>query len=139
MDENFSTHECRKFCRRPGIRVPPNVAKMVSRVTTIAPRISLISRCTIFARDIKISHTIFAMPWALLATFLAAGGSPRLLQLALIVLCMIFARTVAMASNRLLDAQLDAKKFPHRQSRHPQRKTFAHILFNNSIRLRFCV
>src|SRR5450432_3037378 len=109
MDENFSTHECRKFCRRPGIRVPPNVAKMVSRVTTIAPRISLISRCTIFARDIKISHTIFAMPWALLATFLAAGGSPRLLQLALIVLCMIFARTVAMASNRLLDAQLDAK------------------------------
>jgi 4-hydroxybenzoate polyprenyltransferase len=63
----------------------------------------------LFARDIKISHTIFAMPWALLATFLAAGASPRLLQLALIVLCMIFARTVAMSSNRLLDAELDAK------------------------------
>jgi 4-hydroxybenzoate polyprenyltransferase len=45
----------------------------------------------------------------LLATFLAAGASPRLLQLALIVLCMIFARTVAMSSNRLLDAELDAK------------------------------
>jgi 4-hydroxybenzoate polyprenyltransferase len=63
----------------------------------------------LFARDIKISHTIFAMPWALLATFLAAGAGPRLLQLALIVLCMIFARTVAMSSNRLLDAELDAK------------------------------
>jgi 4-hydroxybenzoate polyprenyltransferase len=67
------------------------------------------SRFVLFARDIKISHTIFAMPWALLATFLAAGASPRLLQLALIVLCMIFARTVAMSSNRLLDAELDAK------------------------------
>ncbi|HEY1628411.1 MAG TPA: 4-hydroxybenzoate octaprenyltransferase [Tepidisphaeraceae bacterium] len=67
------------------------------------------SRFVLFARDIKISHTIFAMPWALLATFLAAGAGPRLLQLALIVLCMIFARTVAMSSNRLLDAELDAK------------------------------
>jgi 4-hydroxybenzoate polyprenyltransferase len=85
------------------------VADVVCIVTTTAPEISFTSRCAIFARDIKISHTIFAMPWALLATFLAAGGSPRLLQLALIVLCMIFARTVAMASNRLLDAQLDAK------------------------------
>jgi 4-hydroxybenzoate polyprenyltransferase len=67
------------------------------------------SRFVLFARDIKISHTIFAMPWALLATFLAAGGSPQFLQLAMIILCMIFARTVAMSSNRLLDADLDAK------------------------------
>jgi 4-hydroxybenzoate polyprenyltransferase len=80
---------------------------MVRGMTTTA--IPFSSRFTLFARDIKISHTIFAMPWALLATFLAAGGSPRWLQLALIVLCMIFARTVAMSSNRLLDAELDAK------------------------------
>ncbi|HMB96419.1 MAG TPA: hypothetical protein VKK61_10300, partial [Tepidisphaeraceae bacterium] len=69
-------------------------------MTTVAPIIPFSSRLTLFARDIKISHTIFAMPWALLATFLAAGGSPRWLQLILIILCMIFARTVAMASNR---------------------------------------
>jgi len=62
-----------------------------------------------FARDIKISHTIFAMPWALLSAFLAAGGSPRLHQLGLIVLCMIAARTVAISANRLLDAELDAR------------------------------
>ena len=62
-----------------------------------------------FARDIKISHTIFAMPFALLSTFLAAGGSPRLGQLILIVLCMVAARTVAMSANRLLDAELDAR------------------------------
>ncbi|WP_428940022.1 4-hydroxybenzoate octaprenyltransferase [Fontivita pretiosa] len=63
----------------------------------------------VFARDIKVSHTVFAMPWALLATFLAAGGAPRLGQLLLIVLCMVTARTVAMSSNRLLDAELDAR------------------------------
>jgi 4-hydroxybenzoate polyprenyltransferase len=47
------------------------------------------------------------MPWALLSTFVAAGEIPRLGQLALVVLCMITARTVAMAANRLLDAALD--------------------------------
>jgi 4-hydroxybenzoate polyprenyltransferase len=70
---------------------------------------ALSQRLNHFARDIKISHTIFAMPWALLATFLAAQGHPRILQLLLIVLCMVTARTVAMAANRLLDAELDAR------------------------------
>src|SRR4051812_13815296 len=64
-------------------------------------------RVALFALDIKISHTVFAMPWALLSTFLAAGGSPRVGQLLLILACMVTARTVAMAANRLLDAQLD--------------------------------
>jgi 4-hydroxybenzoate polyprenyltransferase len=70
---------------------------------------AFICGCKLFARDIKISHTIFAMPWALLATFLAANGLPRAGQLGLIVLCMVTARTVAMSSNRLLDAELDAR------------------------------
>lgn len=71
-------------------------------------RSSFPKKLSAFARDIKISHTLFAMPFALLSTFLAAGGMPRLGQLALIVVCMIAARTVAMSSNRLLDANLDA-------------------------------
>src|SRR5215212_2298322 len=62
-----------------------------------------------FARDIKISHTVFALPFALLSTFLAAGGLPRVGVLLLILVCMVTARTVAMASNRLLDAALDAR------------------------------
>jgi 4-hydroxybenzoate polyprenyltransferase len=62
----------------------------------------------ILARDIKISHTIFAMPWAIFAAFLAAGGWPRVGQLGLIIFCMVTARTVAMTANRLLDARLDA-------------------------------
>jgi 4-hydroxybenzoate polyprenyltransferase len=71
--------------------------------------LALPARFVLFARDIKISHTIFALPWALLATFLAAGGFPKPGQLILILLCMVTARTVAMASNRLLDAKLDAQ------------------------------
>src|SRR4051812_45262199 len=53
------------------------------------------------------------MPFALLSTFLAAhqrwNGLPKWGQLGLILICMVTARTVAMASNRLLDAKLDAK------------------------------
>jgi 4-hydroxybenzoate polyprenyltransferase len=70
---------------------------------------SFAGRLNLLARDIKLSHTVFALPWALLATFVAAGGWPQIGQLGLIVLCMVAARTVAMASNRLLDAQLDAR------------------------------
>ena len=65
-------------------------------------------KLALFAADIKISHTLFAMPFALLSTFLAANGCPKAGQLLLILVCMICARTVAMAMNRLLDAPLDA-------------------------------
>ncbi|HQY87455.1 MAG TPA: UbiA-like polyprenyltransferase, partial [Tepidisphaeraceae bacterium] len=66
-----------------------------------------------FARDIKLSHSIFAMPYALLATMLAArhdqidGRFPTILQVVLIIACMIFARSFAMGMNRLIDADLD--------------------------------
>ncbi|HEY8747216.1 MAG TPA: 4-hydroxybenzoate octaprenyltransferase [Tepidisphaeraceae bacterium] len=61
-----------------------------------------------FASDIKIHHTVFALPFALLSTFLASGGMPRPGILLLILICMVTARTAAMAVNRLLDARLDA-------------------------------
>jgi 4-hydroxybenzoate polyprenyltransferase len=69
---------------------------------------SLAAQCRALAGDIKLSHTLFAMPWAILAAFLAAGGLPRWNLLLLIVACMVSARTVAMTMNRLLDARLDA-------------------------------
>jgi 4-hydroxybenzoate polyprenyltransferase len=80
---------------------------------TTAP-LPLSQRLAAFAADIKLSHTVFALPWAVFATFLAAkthrpGGLPHAGQVALILLCMFFARTVAMAANRVLDARLDAK------------------------------
>jgi 4-hydroxybenzoate polyprenyltransferase len=67
-------------------------------------------RLSLFAADIKLSHSIFAMPWAILATVMAAQVTPgglRAGQVALIVICMVLARTVAMGMNRLLDANLD--------------------------------
>lgn len=66
------------------------------------------NRLLTLAADIKFSHTVFAMPWALFATFFAARGWPHWGQIGLIVACMVTARTVAMAANRLLDAKLDA-------------------------------
>ncbi len=57
---------------------------------------------------IKWEHSIFALPFALTAAVLAAGGWPRPMQLVWIVLCMIAARSAAMAFNRWADASLDA-------------------------------
>jgi 4-hydroxybenzoate polyprenyltransferase len=70
------------------------------------------SRLAVFAGDIKLHHTVFAMPWAILAAVLAGRTYPGTLsvgKIALIILCMVTARTVAMAANRLIDAELDAK------------------------------
>ena len=61
---------------------------------------------------IKFSHTIFALPFALVGFFLAnylEGQTPSLYILAFILLCMIFARSAAMAFNRYLDRDIDAK------------------------------
>ncbi len=76
---------------------------------TTAASTTFFSRVHAFASDIKLSHSVFALPWAVLATFMAAEpGLPKWGQVALIVACMVLARTVAMGANRLLDARLDA-------------------------------
>lgn len=63
----------------------------------------------VFLEMIKFSHTIFALPFALSAALLAAGGIPTLSQTTWIILAMIGARTAAMALNRLIDAKIDAE------------------------------
>ncbi len=57
---------------------------------------------------IKWEHSIFALPFALTGAVLAAGGVPPWRVLFWIVVCMVAARSAAMAFNRLVDAQLDA-------------------------------
>ncbi len=59
---------------------------------------------------IRFSHTIFALPFALLSAALAwrAEGEFRWLDLLGILLCMVFARSAAMAFNRLVDRNIDA-------------------------------
>ena len=58
---------------------------------------------------IKIEHTLFALPFAFLGALLAAGGVPSFRQIVLITLCMVGARSAAMAFNRLVDRDYDAK------------------------------
>lgn len=78
-----------------------------------------------FLELIRFSHTLFAMPFALLGAVMAwsAGrlGNPpvpfRLQDLAGILVCMVFARSAAMAFNRLADRYLDAAN-PRTASRH---------------------
>ena len=63
---------------------------------------------TVTLEMIKWEHSIFALPFALTGAVLAAGGWPPLRVLGWIVLCMVTARSAAMAFNRLVDARLDA-------------------------------
>ena len=64
---------------------------------------------------IKFSHTIFAMPFAMIGFFLAMRTQEvfkwedMIQKLVLVILCMVFARSAAMAFNRYLDRQFDAK------------------------------
>lgn len=63
--------------------------------------------------DIKLAHTLFALPFALMAAGLALlegpmDGSKTATQIALVVLCMFGARTWAMAMNRFADAHFDS-------------------------------
>ncbi|HEX7365513.1 MAG TPA: UbiA-like polyprenyltransferase [Pelobium sp.] len=61
---------------------------------------------------VTFSHTIFAMPFAFIGFFLAintTNGEFSWLKLLLMVVCMVFARNAAMAFNRYLDRDIDAK------------------------------
>lgn len=80
---------------------------------------------SVIAGDIKLSHTIFALPFALLGVFISAGTPetigvqgrfPTLGEFALILICMFFARTFAMLANRYVDRDIDAKN-PRTQNR----------------------
>ncbi|MEC9423458.1 MAG: UbiA-like polyprenyltransferase [Nitrospinota bacterium] len=69
----------------------------------------------IFA-DIKIQHTIFALPFAIMSAFIAAKGLPQTEKIIWIIVCMVGARSAAMAFNRVLDARFDARN-PRTQDR----------------------
>lgn len=74
--------------------------------------VSPAAKLALVASDIKLAHSVFALPFAVLGAFLArpadAPASRFAGQLALVVLCMVFARTWAMLVNRLADVRFDA-------------------------------
>ncbi|MGC1362699.1 MAG: UbiA-like polyprenyltransferase [Silvibacterium sp.] len=65
---------------------------------------------------IKWEHSIFALPFALTGAMLAAGGLPHAMQVVWIIVCMVSARSAAMAFNRWADASLDSEN-PRTRSR----------------------
>jgi 4-hydroxybenzoate polyprenyltransferase len=66
---------------------------------------------------VKLSHTVFALPFALAAVVLAAPYATITLEkVLLIVVCIASARTAAMSFNRLVDREIDAKN-PRTQDR----------------------
>ncbi len=73
------------------------------------PIASLLNRLLIVLEMIKFEHTIFALPFALIGMLLAAGGWPSPRTLLWILVAMVAARSAAMAWNRLVDRELDAK------------------------------
>ncbi|HAP08210.1 MAG TPA: 4-hydroxybenzoate octaprenyltransferase [Planctomycetaceae bacterium] len=73
-----------------------------------------------FLELIRFSHTVFALPFALLSAVLAwsqPGSQFRLRDLLGILICMVAARSAAMAFNRLVDRRIDADN-PRTARRH---------------------
>jgi len=65
-------------------------------------------KTALFLELIKFSHTVFALPFALMAAIVAADGIPPARTLLWIMVAMVGARSGAMAANRLADHVLDA-------------------------------
>ena len=64
----------------------------------------------VYSRMIKLSHSVFALPFALASAALASRAvEVTLLDVLLIVGCMVAARSSAMGFNRLVDRDIDAK------------------------------
>ena len=62
-----------------------------------------------FARLVKIEHTVFALPFAYVGAVLARVAVPSAHDLLWITVAMVGARSLAMALNRLIDAEIDAR------------------------------
>src|SRR5438270_4148789 len=83
----------------------------------------MLGRIRLLLGLVRFSHTVFALPFALSSAALAWQGRwpvppPQLaLELLGILLCMVFARSAAMAFNRLADRHLDAGN-PRTAGRH---------------------
>jgi 4-hydroxybenzoate polyprenyltransferase len=80
---------------------------------------TMLGRLHLLLGMIRFSHTIFALPFALSSAALAWKSKNQFswLDLLGIVLCMVFARSTAMAVNRLADRLLDAAN-PRTAGRH---------------------
>jgi 4-hydroxybenzoate polyprenyltransferase len=67
-------------------------------------------------RMIKIEHSVFALPFAYMGAFLAAGGWPGLYNMVVLTVAMVAVRSFAMAFNRYADLDIDREN-PRTQKR----------------------
>ena len=67
------------------------------------------STAKLFLREIRIEHTLFALPFAYTGAIVAARGLPSWTALGWITLAVLGARTAAMAANRYFDRDIDAR------------------------------
>lgn len=75
----------------------------VSRVTSPTAVVQLV------LREIRVEHTLFALPFAYVGAVFAARGAPSLHAFVWITLAVLGARTAAMAANRYVDRDIDAR------------------------------
>src|SRR5262245_51618382 len=72
--------------------------------------LQMIGRLRTYASFVRFSHSVFALPFALVGALLASRRVPfEWTRLLWIALCMVAARSAAMAFNRLVDAAFDAR------------------------------
>jgi 4-hydroxybenzoate polyprenyltransferase len=98
---------------------------MPQKMPLMIPRVKQINhpfwnKFTTLLEMIKFSHTVFALPFALMGMVLASlanGKPPTFGQIFWICMAMAGARTVAMGLNRIIDARIDAKN-PRTAERH---------------------
>ena len=88
-------------------------------------QLDFLKNIKIIFTDIKIAHTVFALPFAVMSTFLAAEGMPSLGKLIWILIAMFGARNGAMAFNRIVDSKLDRLNPRTKDRALPARKSTA--------------
>jgi 4-hydroxybenzoate polyprenyltransferase len=67
----------------------------------------MVKNLKVIFEDIKIQHTVFALPFALMSAFIASNGVPPSDKLLWILLSMVGARSSAMSFNRVIDVNYD--------------------------------
>ena len=103
LSNHFDRLACADGCRQVRFRV-------TNKPYSDSPTVSTVLKNTRLTLEmIKIEHTLFALPFALLGAVLAARGLPTLRQLLWISAAMVGARSAAMAFNRIADRNIDAR------------------------------
>jgi len=69
----------------------------------------MVAAARVFLDEIRIEHTLFALPFAYVGAVFAARGIPQAHALLWITLAVLGARTAAMAANRYFDRDIDAR------------------------------